>query len=286
MFSYDKIIRFRRAFDAQVELSKNLGCGLKINSKYIGALCAISASLSSVAIAQIAGEAAQNEVAATPTKAPPTAEEISARAILVEGTASNAAGNLPAAVASWSRAYTSAPQTDGGIRIAMEAAKRLGFAAIENRNTRQAESYWAAEAVLARKLYFSGAINARGFAESIGHWASGAGAMGRSNESSALIFYAAEVKARAQAAQSSQIMNREANFTADKVESIRVNVGDLCVTEVIEILKTHVTCEDEQAAKSEAMSLQARQITADAPPPPTKAEREAKAAKDKKGGGE
>lgn len=216
----------------------------------------------------------------------PAVDEAAAKGNLTEGSMLNANGNLPAAIIAWSKAYSLAPATDEGRKIAREAAKRLGFAAVENRNARMAESYWAAEAILARKLYFAGVINARAFSESLGHWASGAGSMGRSAESSAFVFYAAEVRARAQAAQSAQILNRESNFKADKVENIRVDAGGLCVTGNIDILKTHVSCDDERSMRSDAVSLQTRQITADAPPPPTKAEREAAEAKKKKNGEE
>lgn len=221
-----------------------------------------------------------------PTVALPAVDEAAARAGLAAGTSANAEGKIADAIAQWSKAYSMAPSTDEGRKIARDAAKRLGFAAVENRNARMAESYWAAEAILARKLYFSGAINARAFSESLSHWASGAGAMGRSAESSAFVFYAAEVRARAQAAQSSQILNRESSFKADKVENIRVDAGGLCVTDNVDILKAHVTCDDERTMRSDAVSLQTRQITADAPPPPTKAEREAAEAKKKKGGEE
>ncbi len=285
---------------------------MKFNSKYIVAIGSVAACFASVALAQIAENGSQTPSAkaaaiansivpnaqdALPSvnTAPlstnamisiPAVDEGAARAVLAEGSSANANGNLVAAIAAWSKAYSMAPATPEGRKIAREAAKRLGFAAVENRNARMAESYWAAEAILARKLYFAGAINARAFSESLSHWASGAGAMGRSAESSAFVFYAAEVRARAQAAQSSQILNRESSFKADKVESIRVDAGGLCVTDNIEILKAHVSCDDERSMRSDAVSLQTRQITADAPPPPTKAEREAAEAKKKKNGEE
>ena len=299
---------------------------MKINSKLMVAAAALIACFGSVSIAQIAEngtrrstkksktivkaptvpiatfepklEGGKEGIIATPELTPsavlppvdPVAaaatDEAAASAVFGVGSAANANGNIAEAVASWSKAYSLAPATDGGRKIAREAAKRLGFAAVENRNARMAESYWAAEAILARKLYFAGVINARAFSESLGHWASGAGSMGRSAESSAFVFYAAEVRARAQAAQSAQILNRESNFKADKVENIRVDAGGLCVTGNIDILKTHVSCDDERSMRSDAVSLQTRQITADAPPPPTKAEREAAEAKKKKNGEE
>jgi len=105
----------------------------------------------------------------------------------------------------------------------------------------------------------------------------------RSNDSAALVFYAREINARERAALSSQVLNRDADFAADKIEGVRVDTGSFCATSYIPLLAKKVSCEDERAAKSEALSLQARQIKADAPKPMSKEEREKK---DKEKGGE
>jgi hypothetical protein len=100
------------------------------------------------------------------------------------------------------------------------------------------------------------------------------------------VFYAQEIKARAQAEVSAQLLNRDASNAADSVSGVRVATSGLCVVGRDPILKDRVSCDDEAGARGEALSMQARQIRASAPPPPSKEEREAKAAKAKaKGGG-
>jgi hypothetical protein len=278
-----------------------LGKQLKIENKYFGILAAVAASLGSVAIAQVAQtpeplaspptvETATTTSPSTAPTAPATpavetaANEAAANEAYTRGNTANSAGDAAAAIAAWKQAYQLAPRTGAGVQIAMNSAKRLGFAMIDAQDLRSAEAYFAAEAVLTRRLYFLGEASARRLSEAVMHWASGAGAMGRSNESAALVFYAQEIRARAQAASSSQILKRDAEFKADSVEAVRVNVGGLCVTSYIEILASLVSCQDEAGARSEAVSMQSRQIIADAPPPPTKAERAAAEAKNKKGG--
>ena len=209
-----------------------------------------------------------------------------ARAAFRAGLNANSAGNLRDAEAGFRQAIVLAPAGEGGDVISMDAAKRLGFLAFENRNPRAAETFFGAEAVLARRLYFSGKISPRGFADAVGRFASATGAMGRSGDSAALVFYAQEIKSRAQAEASAQVLNRDANNAADAVSGVRVATSGLCVVGRDPILKDRVSCDDESGARSEALSMQARQIRASAPPPPTKEEREAKAAKAKaKGGG-
>lgn len=209
-----------------------------------------------------------------------------ARAAFKAGIDANAAGDLRAADAAFRRAITLAPAGEAGDAVAMDASKRLGFLAFENRDPRTAETFFGAEAVLARRLYFSAKISPRGFADAVGRFASATGAMGRSGDSAALVFYAQEIKARAQAEASAQVLNRDANSAADLVSGVRVASSDLCVVGRDPILKDRVSCDDEAGARGEALSMQARQIRASAPPPPSKEEREAKAAKAKgKGGG-
>ncbi|KAF0117091.1 MAG: hypothetical protein FD163_65 [Hyphomonadaceae bacterium] len=253
-------------------------------------MAALAASLGSVAIAQVAAPTAPaTEVSpapvqpapATPTTGP--ADAVAANEAYARGNAANTAGDAAAAITAWKQAYQLAPRSGAGLQVAMNSAKRLGFAMIDAQDLRSAEAYFAAEAIISRRLYFLGETSARRLSEAVTHWASGAGAMGRSNESAALVFYAQEIRARAQAAASSQILKRDAEFKADSVEAVRVNVGGLCVTSHVEMLASLVSCQDEAGARTEAVSMQSRQIIADAPPPPTKAERDAADAKKKKG---
>ena len=179
----------------------------------------------------------------------------------------NLAGNSPQAVKIWQDVYVKADKSPEQQKLAAEAAKMLGFNAIENRNPRETEAYFAAEAIISRRLFMTGNLNARNFSMTISHWATGAGAMGRSSESAALVYFAREVKARAMAMESQKVLNREATFSADSVEGVRVSGDNICSVSSIELLKAQVSCTDEASALNEALSLQARQIKADAPPP-------------------
>ncbi|MEN9874574.1 MAG: hypothetical protein RL186_1471 [Pseudomonadota bacterium] len=220
-------------------------------------------------------------VIATPEAIAPPQSDEAARAAFQGGLAASAAGQLPAAEAAFRQALSLAPAGENGDLVSMEAAKRLGFLAFEKRDPRMAETFFGAEAVLARRLYFSAKISARAFSDAVGRFASATGAMGRSGDSAALVFYAQEIKSRAQAETSAQLLNRDANNAADEVGSIRIADTELCVVGRDPLLKSRVSCADEAGARGEALSMQARQIRASAPPPPTKAEREAKAAKNK-----
>ena len=212
--------------------------------------------------------------------------DVAARAAFQAGLTANTAGDIRTAEAAFRQAILLAPLGEIGDTVSMDAAKRLGFLAFENRDPRTAETFFGAEAVLARRLYFSSKISPRGFADAVGRFASATGAMGRSGDSAALVFYAQEIKARAQAEQSAQLLNRDANNAADNVSGVRVASSGLCVVGRDPILRDRVSCDDEAGARGEALSMQARQIRASAPPPPSKEEKEAKAAKAKaKGGG-
>jgi hypothetical protein len=226
-------------------------------------------------------------VAPTPPPAPVVVQtDEAARAAFKTGLDANAAGNLAAADTAFRQAISLAPPGETGDSISMDAAKRLGFLSFERRDPRGAETFFGAEAVLARRLYFTNKISARAFADAVGRFASATGAMGRSGDSAALVFYAQEIRSRAQAEQSAQALNRDANNAADAISGVRVAASGLCVVARDPILKDRVSCDDEAGARGEALSMQARQIRASAPPPPTKEEREAKAAKAKaKGGG-
>ncbi|MFM1976166.1 MAG: hypothetical protein RL145_1012 [Pseudomonadota bacterium] len=220
-----------------------------------------------------------------PAPPPPPITDEAARDSLKAGVAASAAGDLRQAEQAFRAALTLAPPGEAGDAVALEASKRLGFLAFEKRDPRSAETFFGAEAVLARRLYFSGKISPRAFADSVQRFASATGSMGRSGESAALSFYAQEIKSRAQAEVSSQLLNRDTNDPADSVGNVRVAASGLCVVGRDPILKDRVSCEDEEGARGEALALQARQIKASAPPPPTKAEREAKEAKNKGKGG-
>jgi hypothetical protein len=225
------------------------------------------------------------EVPAPIVAAPVVVTDEAARAAFKAGLEANVAGNIPAAEVAFRQAITLAPAGELGDVVSMDAAKRLGFLAFERRDPRTAETFFGAEAVLARRLYFSAKISPRGFADAVGRFASATGAMGRSGDSAALVFYAQEIKARAQAEASAQLLNRDTNNAADAVSGVRVASSGLCVVARDPILKDRVSCDDEAGARGEALSMQARQIRASAPPPPTKAEREEKAAKAKAKGG-
>ena len=236
----------------------------------------------SVPVTVTALTATSEPVVSVPIVAP---NDEAARAAFRAGLESNAAGNLRAADAAFRQAIILAPAGEIGDAVSMEASKRLGFLAFENRDPRTAETFFGAEAVLARRLYFTSKISPRGFADAVGRFASATGAMGRSGDSAALVFYAQEIKARAQAEQSAQLLNRDSNNAADTISGVRVATSGLCVVGRDPILRDRVSCDDEAGARVEALSLQARQIRASAPPPPSKAEREAKAAKAKAKGG-
>lgn len=211
--------------------------------------------------------------------------DVAARAAFKAGQDAKTAGNLRGAEAAFRQAITLAPAGEAGDRVSMDAAKWLGFIAYDNRDPRTAETFFGAEAVLARRLYFSAKISPRGFADAVGRFASATGAMGRSGDSAALVFYAQEIKARAQAEQSAQLLKRDTNNAADAIAGVRVAASGLCVVGRDPILKDRVSCDDEAGARNEALSMQANQIRANAPPPPSKAEREEKAAKAKAKGG-
>jgi len=232
-------------------------------------------------------ETAPPPVAPPPPPAPPPIDYAAIKAandlVLQKAKASKEAGDLVGASKLWQNVYENSATDTDGMKQSLEAAKNLGFYSLETQDVRRAEAYFAAESVLARKLYFSGSVNSKPLTEGIKHWASAAGLMMRSNDSAALVFYAREINARERAALSSQVLNRDGDFAADKIEGVRVDTGSFCATSYIPLLAKKVSCEDERAAKSEALSLQARQIKADAPKPMSKEEREKK---DKEKGGE
>jgi hypothetical protein len=182
-------------------------------------------------------------------------------------------------------AYSEAPVGSEGDRVAMEAARRLGFIAIEARDPRGAEAAFAAETLLGRRLLVHSGLPVQRYTQAINRWAAASGAMGRASESAALGFYARELRRRQEAAVSSEILRREAVFDADTKSINEVSVGDHCVTGRDPLLSRRVNCAEEMNTRREAIELQARQIVADAPPPPTKAEREARA-KERKAKGE
>ncbi len=318
------VVNHRRVARVLSKLEQQLVCSrteghLKVSKTNLFLFAGMAASLGSLALAQTAGqkqtkskrnqrppvvqkvtpvapapveevvapvvEVPTSVVAPEPAAPPSPVTDEAARAALKAGTAASAAGDLRQAEQAFRTALTLAPPGETGDSVALEATKRLGFLAFEKRDPRSAETFFGAEAVLARRLYFSGKISPRAFADSVQRFASATGSMGRSGESAALSFYAQEIKSRAQAEVSSQILNRDTNDPADSVGNVRVAASGLCVVGRDPILKDRVSCEDEEGARGEALALQARQIKASAPPPPTKAEREAKEAKNKGKGG-
>jgi hypothetical protein len=201
------------------------------------------------------------------------------------GVAAYQAGQAGQASVLLGEAYTQAPTGSEGDRIAMEAARRLGFIAIEARDPRGAEAAFAAETLLARRLLVGADLPVPRYTAAIGRWAAASGAMGRSGESAALGFYARELRRRQDAAVSSEILKRQATFDADTKTISEVNVGEHCVAGRDALLSQRINCAEEMNTRREALELQGRQIVADAPPPPTKAEREARA-KERKAKGE
>lgn len=240
-------------------------------------------------VAAIKTETAPPPVVVSPPAPPPppaidyAAIKAANDLVLQKAKAAKEAGDMAGAAKLWQNVYENSATDNDGMKQSLEAAKNLGFYSLETQDLRRAEAYFAAESVLARKLYFSGSVNSKPLTEGVKHWASAAGLMMRSNDSAALVFYAREINARERAALSSQVLNREADFAADKIEGVRVDTGSFCATAYIPLLAKKVSCDDERAAKSEALSLQARQIKADAPKPMSKEEREKK---DKEKGGE
>ncbi len=215
-----------------------------------------------------------------PPPAPPAIDYAAIKSandlVLQKAKAAKDTGDMSGASKLWQEVYENSANDADGMKQALESAKNLGFYSLENQDVRRAEAYFAAESIIARKLFFSGVINAKPLTEGVKHWASAAGLMMRSNDSAALVFYAREINARERATLSSQVLNREADFAADKIEGIKVDSGVFCAVSYIPLLAKKVSCDDERAAKTEALSLQARQIKADAPKPMSKEEREAK----------
>lgn len=201
------------------------------------------------------------------------------------GVAAYQAGQAQEAGTLLGQAYVEAPAGSEGDRIAMEAARRLGFIAIEARNPRNAEAAFAAETLLGRRLLVHSGLPVQRYTAAINRWAAASGAMGRAAESAALGFYARELRRRQEAAVSSEILRRDAVFDADTKSINEVSVGEHCVAGRDPLLSQRVNCAEEMNTRREALELQARQIVADAPPPPTKAEREARA-KERKAKGE
>jgi hypothetical protein len=221
-------------------------------------------------------------LAPLPTNAPKI-DDSASKAIVAKALADATAAktsDINAAIINWKIAYDNATTDVEGQKAALEAAKYLGYAMLEQRDIRAAEAHFAAETIIARKLYFTGSINAKPLTDAIKHWASASGLMMRSNDSAALVFYAREINARERAALSSQILNREAQFASDSVESIKVDAGTYCAVAAVDYLAKQVSCDDERGARSEALSLQARQIKADAPKPISKEEKAKKESKD------
>lgn len=233
-----------------------------------------------------------------PSEVPPAAPAAPPAAISMDDTASKAAlavareartaGNDALAIEKWREVLQVAPPGPQGDMDAMEASRMLGYSALEQRDPRSAETYFAAEAILARRLFMNGLLSARRLTDAVGRWAGAAGAMGRSTESDALVRYGWVIRDRTQAAASESILNREASTEQSGSTDVRVESNSgVCVTEREPLLRTRITCEDEAGAMTEAMSLRASQLRAPADREAVdRREAAERARKNKKGGGE
>lgn len=181
------------------------------------------------------------------------------------GSDASTAGNLAAATTAWRRVVAVAPQGPDGDREAMEAARRLGFASLESRDARGAETWFAAESILARRLLLAGMGSHRRLVDAVGRWASATGAMGRSTESDALVNYARVIRDRTQAAASMTVLRREASDEDSGNADVRVNSNSaVCAVGREPLLTPRVSCQDEAGALTEALSLRASQLRAPA----------------------
>lgn len=233
-----------------------------------------------------------------PAEVPPAAPAAPPAAVSMDDTASKAAlavareartaGNDALAIEKWREVLQVAPPGPQGDMDAMEASRMLGYSALEQRDPRSAETYFAAEAILARRLFMNGLLSARRLTDAVGRWAGAAGAMGRSTESDALVRYGWVIRDRTQAAASESILNREASTEQSGSTDVRVESNSgVCVTEREPLLRTRITCEDEAGAMTEAMSLRASQLRAPADREAVdRREAAERARKNKKGGGE
>ena len=243
------------------------------------------------------GTTAAPEASTEAPTVPPAAPAAPPAAVALDDTASKAAlavareartaGNDALAVEKWREVLQVAPAGPQGDMDAMEASRMLGYTALEQRDPRSAETYFAAEAILARRLFMSGLLSARRLTDAVGRWAGAAGAMGRSTESDALVRYGWVIRDRTQAAASESILNREASTEQSGSTDVRVESNSgVCVTEREPLLRTRVTCEDEAGALTEAMSLRASQLRAPADREAVdRREAAERARKNKKGGG-
>jgi hypothetical protein len=216
------------------------------------------------------GAAGGTTAPAVASSAPPVPDQTaaaltSAREALKAGNDASTAGNTAAAVTAWRQVVSTAPQGAEGDREAMEAARRLGFASLEARDARGAETWFAAEAILARRLFIAGLGSHRRLFDAVGRWASATGAMGRSTESDALVNYARFIRDRTQASASTSVLRREASDEDTGVGDIRVNSSSaVCAVGREPLLASRVSCEDEAGALTEALSLRANQLRAPA----------------------
>lgn len=215
-------------------------------------------------------------------------DDTASKAALAEARTARMNGDDALAVEKWREVLRVAPLGPQGDMDAMEASRMLGYAALEQRDPRSAETYFAAEAILARRLFLSELISARRLTDAVGRWAGAAGAMGRSTESDALVRYGWVIRDRTQAAASESILNREASTEQSGSADVRVeSTSGVCVTEREPLLQVRITCEDEAGAMTEAMSLRASQLRAPADREAVdRREAAERARKNKKGGGE
>lgn len=215
--------------------------------------------------ASASGRPGGPDVAGTGTPASGPSPDAASKAELATAAAASAAGDVAAATAGWRRVITLAPAGAVGDRDAMEASRRLGFAALEARDLRAGETWFAAEAILARRLFIAGQLPPRRLVDAVGRWASATGAMGRSTESDALVRYSWVIRDRTQAAASTTILKREASDEESGNTDVRVNANPaVCAVGREPLLAGRVSCQDEAGALTEALSLRASQLRAPA----------------------
>lgn len=253
----------------------------------LGSVLALAAA---TGLAQTMGPAAVPPAAPAPAAAqapqeavapPPASPELlAARAAIEAGRAATAEGRTADAAARF-RAALAAPEGLDGDSVAAEAARRLGFLAIEAQNPREAEKYYRAEAILSRRLFVQGRLSANRFAESLNRLASALGIQGRSQESAQMIGYGVELRDRARAAESMAALRRPVEEQAIEIGFRLPAAPAACLVASDPALAARMTCAEDQALRNEALLSDTRRIKANAPPPETAEEKQARQAREK-----
>jgi hypothetical protein len=218
--------------------------------------------------------------APAPAPPPPSPELLAARAAIEAGRAAVAEGRVADAAARFRAALLAPPGADGDL-VAAEAARRLGFLAIEAQNPRDAEKFYRAEALLSRRLFVEGRLSANRFAESLNRLASALGIQGRSQESAQMIGYGVELRDRARAAESMAALRRPVEEQAVEIGFRLPPAPATCLVASDPALAARMTCAEDQALRNEALLSDSRRIKANAPPPETAQEKQARQAREK-----